>query len=322
MSNRIGYIDVTKGITILLVIVGHVEELPNPIKSIIYSFHMPIFFLLSGYFFKEETLQNATKKMFHSLIIPYFVVGVFMRLCHITINYFGGNSFDYIDVLSLFGVTWKFGRGVDLVSVGAIWFLVVLFWSKLYLQLVLRSKYSFLLLLLLANGSIFIKLVFGVVLPFGIQQALVCSLFVYAGAICKKYGMFEKKIPTTAFVFFFLTAIPFAKSFAVATRANSYSNGMMSIVISTIISVMVVFAVKKLCDYKCEFLSNILPWCGRFSIIILAVHSIEARYICGYIPFPNWSLEILVRIIYVLIVSYFCVKIGFIRKLFNIKDNY
>lgn len=322
MSKRIEYIDVAKGITILLVIVGHVEELPPPLKSIIYSFHMPIFFLLSGYFFKNESIQDATKKMFHSLIIPYFVVGLFMRLCQISINYFEGNPFDYIDVLSLFGVTWKFGKGVDLVSVGAIWFLVVLFWSKLYLQIVLKSKYSLLLLVLLANCSIVIKLVFGVILPFGIQQALICSLFVYAGVICKKYSLFDKKIPTIAFVIFFLSAIPFVKSFAVATRANSYGYGMMSIVISIIISVMVVYAVKKLCEFKCIFLRRCLSWCGRFSIIILAVHSIETRYICGFIPFPNWYFEILVRIVYVLIISYICVRIGFIRKLFNIKENY
>lgn len=322
MSKRIEYIDVAKGITILLVIVGHVEELPPPIKSIIYSFHMPIFFLLSGYFFKKESLSVATKKMFRSLIIPYFVVGAIMRLCQIGINILEGNPFDYFDVFSLFGVTWKLGKDFDIVSVGAIWFLVVLFWSKIYLQVVINSKYSLMILVLLANISIFLTMVFGIILPFGIQQALVCSLFVFAGAICKKYGLFEKEIPTIAFFLFFLTAIPFAKFFSAATRANSYGYGMMSIVISIIISVMLVYAVKKLCEFKCIFLRRCLSWCGRFSIIILAVHSIETRYICGFIPFPNWYFEILVRIVYVLIISYICVRIGFIRKLFNIKENY
>lgn len=49
------YMDVAKGIAILTVIMGHCIH-DCVIKKLIFSFHMPIFFLISGYFFhKKET---------------------------------------------------------------------------------------------------------------------------------------------------------------------------------------------------------------------------------------------------------------------------
>ena len=48
-KKRIAYIDKAKGVAILLVILGHccgsVEE---PINRFVLSFHMPLFFFLSG----------------------------------------------------------------------------------------------------------------------------------------------------------------------------------------------------------------------------------------------------------------------------------
>lgn len=54
MTNRVLYLDSLRGVTILLVVVGHLIQynynagLQNPIFNIIYSFHMPLFFFLSG----------------------------------------------------------------------------------------------------------------------------------------------------------------------------------------------------------------------------------------------------------------------------------
>ena len=46
---RIDYLDYTKGFGILLVILGHIYDASNPIKIWLYSFHMPLFFIISGF---------------------------------------------------------------------------------------------------------------------------------------------------------------------------------------------------------------------------------------------------------------------------------
>ena len=46
-TSRILWIDVAKGITIILVVLGH-SSLPSTISRFIWAFHMPLFFLVSG----------------------------------------------------------------------------------------------------------------------------------------------------------------------------------------------------------------------------------------------------------------------------------
>lgn len=76
-------IDMLRGIAVLAVLLGHaiqrglvVDYLENPFFKIIYSFHMPLFMVLSGYLlFKYSDRLNLTfiKKRFLKLIIPTIV---------------------------------------------------------------------------------------------------------------------------------------------------------------------------------------------------------------------------------------------------------
>lgn len=56
MDKRIAYIDTAKGVTILLVIIGHcawIKSVPG-LDHLIYSFHIPLFFIVSGMFTKKS----------------------------------------------------------------------------------------------------------------------------------------------------------------------------------------------------------------------------------------------------------------------------
>ena len=48
--SRIPMIDVAKGIGIILVVIGH-TNLPTLVMNLIYAFHVPLFFVLSGMVF-------------------------------------------------------------------------------------------------------------------------------------------------------------------------------------------------------------------------------------------------------------------------------
>ena len=52
---RIEYIDLFRGIGILLMIMGHIEFAPR-FDHFIHAFHMPMFFFVSGYFFNGKKL--------------------------------------------------------------------------------------------------------------------------------------------------------------------------------------------------------------------------------------------------------------------------
>lgn len=54
-KNRNPYWDTLKGILIVLVVLGHTgTALGEKILSVIYSFHMPLFLFISGYFSKRD----------------------------------------------------------------------------------------------------------------------------------------------------------------------------------------------------------------------------------------------------------------------------
>lgn len=62
-------VDIAKGIGIFLVVLGHTTE-NEDLRQWIYSFHMPLFFLISGIFF-DTSIKGLLKKVVR-LTIPYF----------------------------------------------------------------------------------------------------------------------------------------------------------------------------------------------------------------------------------------------------------
>lgn len=57
-TKRIDWIDVAKGVGIFLMVMGH-TSMPDAVNRWIYSFHMPLFFLLSGLVFNPDKYHNG-----------------------------------------------------------------------------------------------------------------------------------------------------------------------------------------------------------------------------------------------------------------------
>lgn len=81
-------IDIAKGLAILCVVLGHVLAYDiygfkyvwdnSPLLKFIYSFHMPLFFLLSGLVYSVPTLKTIYKDIYkrcRTLIFPFITVG-------------------------------------------------------------------------------------------------------------------------------------------------------------------------------------------------------------------------------------------------------
>lgn len=116
------YVDFLKGISILAVIVGHsvshVERL-SLLFNIIYSFHMPLLFFLSGYLEEAVILdkrRNILVKRMKSLLIPYLCWTILLYAVDLQMPfYINTNQF----LSNLFGYTQN-----------GLWFLPVLFGLK------------------------------------------------------------------------------------------------------------------------------------------------------------------------------------------------
>lgn len=85
MYSRITYIDIAKGIGILLVIAGHLFRYDSYISTVIFSFHMPLFFFLSGMVehYQDVKFSQYLKKAFNSCLVSWILfalLGLFITL--------------------------------------------------------------------------------------------------------------------------------------------------------------------------------------------------------------------------------------------------
>lgn len=115
-------IDILKGIGIILVICAHVNTIPfdYPLKKAIYAFHMPLFFIISGYFYRKKNIAKNFKKDIRRLVIPLVISLSICSLLAIPLLFDEGvSSF----LSKIFGL-WT------LINPGPVWFLASLFICK------------------------------------------------------------------------------------------------------------------------------------------------------------------------------------------------
>ena len=131
---RMDFLDIAKGIGIILVIIGHTGFCSDGLQKFIYIFHMPLFFMISGILLRykngyEEAPASFVKRQVRRLLIPYFAFGV-IRIVIQAITYFTQEVYsgvegvfiarDIIDTLLFCGGS-------------ALWFLPALFGGELLL---------------------------------------------------------------------------------------------------------------------------------------------------------------------------------------------
>ncbi len=117
-------IDILRGILIFLVVVGHSVEGNSLIKNIIFLFHMPAFFMISGLLFKVERFNYTyVLKKAKRLLLPYCFYAVITMLLTGTVGF-----------RSVLRYIWG-GRMVA----GVFWFSTCLFLTLLIFQLMLNN---------------------------------------------------------------------------------------------------------------------------------------------------------------------------------------
>ncbi len=75
-NKRLDYVDAAKALAIILVVFGHTTSGADDIKHLIYSFHVPVFFILYGFVVKlppsPPPFKETVAKCFKRYLFPYF----------------------------------------------------------------------------------------------------------------------------------------------------------------------------------------------------------------------------------------------------------
>ncbi len=142
-QDRVAYIDMAKGLGMVLVLCGHLQN--DTVFSFspylqgfcrwIFSFHMPLFFIISGILFAAKgeipELPVFFKKRFRSIMVPYILFSILYFLI-ILYGVFVSHSMDVSDMfLQLWYALMMYGINV-------LWFLPALFFAEMIFAFVIK----------------------------------------------------------------------------------------------------------------------------------------------------------------------------------------
>ena len=186
---RFEFIDNAKAIGIVLVVLGHTSGIPSWTSDLIFSFHMPLFFFVSGYLLSERKLQERTlpycRQVLRNLGIPYLLFFGLSYLYWLLTRNLGSKS------LKFAGVSWYdpliglvSGLGDALYVNPALWFFPTLITTTVLYHLIRkRLPLGAATLLLVAVGLVVCALADQVAwrLPLGLDNGWIALPFFAIG---------------------------------------------------------------------------------------------------------------------------------------------
>lgn len=194
---RIAWVDNARAIGILLVVVGHAPGLPPVLHRLIYSFHMPLFFFLSGYLLQssgpEPSVWHFLKRSARSLLVPYLFFGLLSYLYWLPTHSRGTFGRDYASLSPfdpLYGLAYGTIDGLYMNRV--LWFFPCLFCTVVLFSMASRIRHLPLQWFVLVEAALlglYMPTFLGRArLPWNLDAALAALAFYAAGHFFRSRG--------------------------------------------------------------------------------------------------------------------------------------
>jgi len=347
-KKRIEWIDIARGIAILAVIVGHTLGPYNGkfVGSWIFAFHMPIFFILSGYLYRQRGIGREFFNGIKNLLVPYFATVVIMFLINFVAlkvphglgihAYFPNTKTAIISAL--------FGAGSNVIGywkwqiqpIGALWFLLAMFIAIQLFNLIIVITNSFkgaeyirfvICLLLVIVGGILGRIVY---LPWAINAALFSVGFIYVGFLIQKYELLAKLSDTSYILWGGLWLI--SASFGYFNLNVPNSPNLFISFLGGVGGSLCVFRISQyFVKYESRHWLKLLKTYGRLSLIVLCFHLIDLNVIgvAGHlyqIALPHTGvltaviIEIIYRIVFVTVFVFLVPKTPVLRNCYLMRQ--
>lgn len=232
MDRRSLSVDLTKGISIIAIVLGHIEflypslQLVNTKDLFIYLWHVPVFFIVAGFFIREEQLIQPKlwfNKKFSSLylkILYFYIPAVWLHNIFIKIGWYSLDStepviqaYSWVDFIKQTVLVVCLGGREPIV--GAMWFVYVLFMALIGLSIL-----SWIIKKIAKNERQY-EWTRGIVL---------LTMCIIAGILSNKYGLTIRRFCNT----FTAMLLIYVGKLMYQRLKLSFNNGYMAIVCALI----------------------------------------------------------------------------------------
>ena len=302
-QERVAWIDISKAIGILLVVLGHMN-IPVVLSKLIFSFHMPLFFYISGFLFNAKKYSDHVNILFtsraKSLLWPFFTFTLLSIIIILRTDKNFLYNFNFIDFL----------RGNKSPNT-PLWFLTALFSVEIIFVLLIKLTANrfklFLLVLLLFGLGIYNAYVFKFNFILNLTIALVALFYFWLGWFSKSININNFSVNKYTVVWIILLAA----SLIILANSNSrldmysFNYGYLPItIVSSILGICLTLIVSKV-FLKSNLIAKIMSFIGRNTLTILGVHTIIPPLVVSFFTDIHYRLDRLLSILLIV----FCVFI-------------
>ncbi len=330
-------IDIARGIAIICIVLGHLN-VPQ-INRIVFTFHVPLFFIISGYFFNDQiSFGKLLNKKARTLLCPYYLTCftiISAVVIRSLIRHKGGTVNKVKDLLyaTLYAAGDKYTEPFYIASIGAIWFLWAMFWAECMLYFVLKVKpeIRFLVIAAVFAAGYYSRQLFW--FPLSIQAGCSALLFVYIGYLVRKMeGPYKNSGNEVKYMISFGAAIIwicFMRDFVSFWLVHCDIGRGMIDVFGSLCGCLCVIHIAGYID-RIKYVSDFLAFLGKYSIFMLCAHIFELKvfrwgkikdYLSakGFEGLSQLLLVITIKLLWCIIITYIFSRSDFICKLMGVK---
>ncbi len=272
-KERLYYFDMVKGLAIILVVLGHIEYISDPLRTWISSFHMPVFFIVSGMLmsYKEEAQRPFSEllpKKARGILLPYFwfsLLYFFIDILNVALGKITTTTFveDLILSLTFYGVS-------------VLWFLPALFIAEivfLFLTKKLPKYLGFVLTLILAIIAYLLQIVISPVYE-NASSLLITSLIDF-------FRVFLRGLIAASYV-----AIGY-HAFALIQKKKGFSILQLILGILFFLANLILSQINGCIDFHYIILNNVplfylCAMLGSFALILICKNMKELKPLCFF----------------------------------------
>lgn len=312
-KSRLEFVDIAKGIGIMIVCFGH-SGAEDVVISWIGGFIVPLFFILSGYMYKDKgipvgkDLYNKGKK----LLKPYFFFSVVLLLIY--------KRFAWNDIVGVFYsryclYTYHAPDNIFFMKAtnSPMWFLTAMFATFPLFYIIMKNekyiKWIALSYLLITWGCTFLPILF----PWSLDVVFIMAIFMYIGVLFRRQ---ENLLNKPSYIYWLIIA-----AFLILCKVNGEPNPSVrelgnSLLLYMITGVLGSISMMWICKHlEGKPLSGLLADIGRHTLVIFCLqififHQIN-RVIYGMIHLPAEGIWLYTAALFkVIVASIICMYIS------------